>query len=264
MKIVVLSSHKTSAGVYLLCRQYGEPEETGDMAQDDMFLVPRDTIDECAQNLHITYHKEVMDFSDEILKLFELPKVTKSTPGLRVGRIMKFVLKHFYERLESEYVTFDEFAMQVTIRAALEVYQEIAKRSAMDWLNRNHYQFVSKHEGLMLSDEPGEPMGPFPYTQIRTHYPREDVVLCQWKLGDDGLNEIVVHDQAMGGKRIVDPIVTMDVHRNYRHSRIGTLEQIVEERITIPRQGYSAMATLIRSFYMVRRAEAIREVFGRK
>lgn len=263
MKIVVISSHKTSAGVYELCRQYGEPEETGDMAQDDMFLIPRASFDEFAEDLHITYGKEVLEYDDEAIKWFELPKVAKSTPGLRVGRLMKFVLEQFYNQLEEQYVSFEEFATDDTIRAALEVYQQIAHRSAMDWLNRNHYQFVSKHEGLMISNEPAVQLGPFPYTQVRTYYPREGIVLCQWKLGDDGLNEIVVHDQVMGGKRVVNPIVTMDVHRHYRQSRIRTLEQVVEERDN-PGPGYSPMATLIRSFYKTRHIEILLEMYGRK
>jgi hypothetical protein len=178
---------------------------------------------------------------------------------------MKFVLKHFYAQLEEQYTSFTNFIEDwETARAALEVYQEIAKRSPMDWLGRNHYQYVSKHEGLMIYDEPRAPMGPFPYTQIRSYYPREGVVLCQWKLGDDGLNEIVVHDQVFGGKRVVNPIVTMDVHRHYRLEQIRTLEQIVDEKVNNPMFDFSPMAKLIRSFYKTRSEEIFRQMYGHK
>jgi len=257
MKIGIISKHKTSVGYYSLANRYGMPEGEGDMAQDDMFLIPQETFDDFATKQGIVCSKEVYEFADDIVKLFELPKVAKSTPGLRVGRLMKFVLQHFYNRLEKQYQPFDEFIEHSTIMAALEIYEQISKRSPRAWLSRNHYQFVSKHDDLKVPSVRNTWLGPFSYTQIRTYYPREGIVLCQWKLGDDGTDEIVVHDEEDGGKRIVNPLLTLDVHRHYTKERTQTLQQIVEEKRITPPSEHSALSVLIRSFYMTRRVESI-------
>jgi Txe/YoeB family toxin of Txe-Axe toxin-antitoxin module len=145
----------------------------------------------------------------------------------------------------------------------MEVYQQIGRRSPMEWLTRNHYQYVSKHEGLVLSNEPCPPLGPFPYTQSRTYYAREGVVLCRWKLGDDGLDEIVVHDEVMGGKRITNPVLTMGVHRHFKEKRTQLLEEIVEEKY-LGFGVYSPLAGLIRDFYKTRSEETLRQVYCSK
>lgn len=263
MKIVVAGEYKTSVGDYLLLRErHPGPDVTSTkMYEDELFFFPRNCFDELrlGRDVHADDLGENIEYDGDVLKPFALPKTAKTSPGIRTSRLMKFILQHFYRILEKEYMSFDKFSKIDIIQAAMEVHHQLslANSSPFAWLSRNHYQYVSKHNDLKVPSVRNTWLGPFSYTQIRTYYPREGIVLCQWKLGDDGVDEIVVHDEEDGGKRIVNPILTLDVHRHYTKERIQTLQQIVEEKRITPPSEHSALSVLIRSFYMTRRAESI-------
>ena len=248
MLLQVIQEFNTLAGPYFMLSEILSDKPTDRNLAGKMYLAPAAFIRE--NDEHEIANKDKFKVDERLLLLFSLPE-TAHPQGHRQNRLLKFILTVFYEMNSKEFIPWQEARKEERIMAAELAYQRISGRSAYTELRRNHFQLVTKHDDLVIRDNEYK-SGPYCYTQIRTYYEKEGVVICRWNLGEDGKDEFVVYDGDDGGKKIVNPLMTLSITEHYVKRRTETLRQIAN-RAPSSSDDSGPQEMMIRYFYRCRR-----------
>lgn len=243
MLLQVLQDFTSLSGHYFLLTEVVADNPSDKNLAGNMFLAPSTLVKQ--HDEHTVKNKDKFKVDEGLLQPYALPK-TAHPQGHRQNRLLKYILTVFYELNAVAFIQWQEARKDARIQTAELAYQRISGRSAYTEFRRNHFQLVTRHADLRFSEI--QLTGSYSYVQVRTYYENEGVVLCRWNLGDDGIDEILVHDEADGGKRIVNPIMSMSIYRHYQNERIQTLNEVIADE-----KNYQG--EMIRSFFTLRSLE---------
>lgn len=223
MLVNFIQKFETSVGLHVMLTEVNAENPTTRNLAGKMFLVPYEFIDDVIGVFTPITEKQQFEIPNGFIDIFALPE-TAHPQGHRQNRLIKYALKLFYEANEVNFTPWEVAYDMVRIRAACEAYDQIAMRRCITDLRRSHFQHVSKEyvriPGLNVL---------FPVTRICTHYPHEGVTIVKWNLGDDQIDFLEMnYADAQGFKRLVDPLMTMSIHRHYANKPIQSLQQIVD------------------------------------
>lgn len=216
MLLKFVQKFETSVGVYLIMTTY-DPEFPirSDVISGDTFLISEDDID-----LIGVIKGELVDFDDAALAQFRLPE-TAQPSVMHSGRVLKHITQTFYRYSMEQYIQIGIFLQTERMKAAVDIYRKLTGQNANTVLFKSHYQHVDSEE-VRVARLPNA----FPVKRVLTHWPTEGITQIRWNLGDDRID---FRNLTCGkGKDIIDPMMTLTIHRSYDHSAIQTLQQIVD------------------------------------